>query len=288
MGVFPGHGVNLPTQLWVEARYFESFSLVLAPIFLRRRVHSFVVLVICSLVTCLLLLSIFAWHIFPVCFREPSGLTRFKEVSEFIIIGILLISLIVLLRNNSWFDHRVLVWVSWAIVSTILSEIMFTFYAAPYDRANMIGHFLKLISFYLMYKALIETGLKQPHTLLYRRLKQHEMELQKVHDELEQSVRQRTLELSQTVEKLRDEVGARTRAEEEIRANQKQLQALAVQLLNVEDQERRKIANELHDSVGQILAFLKIELGELQRNRCHRSHSCPGRRCYQTNAHAYL
>jgi len=36
-------------------------------------------------------------------------------------------------------------------------------------------------------------------------------------------------------------------------------------LLSVEDQERRSIATELHDSVGQILAFIKIEMGELRR-----------------------
>jgi hypothetical protein len=184
MGVFPGHGTNLPTQLWVAARYFESLSLLLAPIFLRRRIHSIAALVVCGLISCLLLLSIFAWPIFPICFREQTGLTLFKETSEFTIIGILLVSLVVLLRNKSWFDHTVLMWVSWSVVLTIASEFMFTLYAAPYDRANMIGHFLKLISFYLMYKALIETGLRQPHKLLYRRLKQHEVELQEAHDVL--------------------------------------------------------------------------------------------------------
>ena len=44
-----------------------------------------------------------------------------------------------------------------------------------------------------------------------------------------------------------------------------QLRALTAQLLRVEDQERRAIATELHDSVGQILAFIKIEMGELRR-----------------------
>jgi signal transduction histidine kinase len=266
MGVFPGHGANLPTQLWVAARYLESLSLLLAPVFLRRRIHSIVILLVFGLISCLLLLSIFVWSLFPLCFQKQTGLTPFKEISEFIIIGILLVSLVLLQKNRTWFDHRVLTWVAWAIVLTIVSEFMFTLYAAPYDRANMIGHFLKLISFYLMYKALIETGLRQPHTLLYRRLKQHESELQEAHDALEQRVRQRTAELSQTVERLREQIEARTQAEERLLANQKQLQALAVQLLTVEDQERRRIANELHDSIGQILAFLKIELGELQRS----------------------
>jgi PAS domain S-box-containing protein len=56
------------------------------------------------------------------------------------------------------------------------------------------------------------------------------------------------------------------RAERKILDNQKQLRALTAELLMVEEGERRKIAGELHDSVGQILAFLKIELGDLQRS----------------------
>jgi signal transduction histidine kinase len=266
MGIFPGDDPNLATQLWVAARYFESLSLVLAILFLRRRIPSIAVLLGCGVISCLLILSIFTWAVFPVCFREPMGLTRFKEISEFLIIAMLFVSLGLLVKNRSWFDPLVLKWVVWSIVLTVASEFMFTLYAAPYDRKNMAGHFFKLISFYLMYKSLIETGLRQPHTLLYRRLKQHELDLQQAHDVLEDKVQQRTHELSQTVARLTEQVTARLKAEEMIQAKQRQLQALTVQLLTVEDQERRRIASELHDSVGQILAFLKIELGELQRS----------------------
>ena len=55
-------------------------------------------------------------------------------------------------------------------------------------------------------------------------------------------------------------------AERKILDSQKQLRALTAELLMVEEGERRKIAGELHDSVGQILAFLKIELGDLQHS----------------------
>jgi PAS domain S-box-containing protein len=38
---------------------------------------------------------------------------------------------------------------------------------------NFIGHTLKVVSFYLMYRAIIETGLRKPYSLLFREL-QHE------------------------------------------------------------------------------------------------------------------
>ena len=38
----------------------------------------------------------------------------------------------------------------------------------------MIGHFFKLASFFLIYKGIIEIGLKKPYSFLFRELKQRE------------------------------------------------------------------------------------------------------------------
>ena len=62
------------------------------------------------------------------------------------------------------------------------------------------------------------------------------------------------------------DVTERKRAERRILDDQEQLRALTAELLMVEERERRKIATGLHDSVGQILAFLKIELGDMQHS----------------------
>ena len=85
MGIFHGYTANLPTQLWVAARYMESLSLLIAPLFLARRLRADLVLIIYALVTALVLGSVFYWHIFPTCFVEGIGLTPFKKISEYII-----------------------------------------------------------------------------------------------------------------------------------------------------------------------------------------------------------
>src|SRR4030042_970901 len=36
MGVFPGHGANLPTLLWIAARYLQSLTFLAAPLFRHR------------------------------------------------------------------------------------------------------------------------------------------------------------------------------------------------------------------------------------------------------------
>jgi signal transduction histidine kinase len=58
---------------------------------------------------------------------------------------------------------------------------------------------------------------------------------------------------------------ARTREiEERERENAESFRLLSVKILELQDSERRRIARELHDSVGQFLAGLKISLSRLE------------------------
>jgi PAS domain S-box-containing protein len=175
MGIFQGYGTNLATQLWIAARYTESLSLLIAPLFFRRKLKINLLFFSYMLVLLLLLISIFYWNIFPICFVEGVGLTPFKKISEYIISLILLASIALLLKNRSEFDRDVLKWVVGSIILTIASELAFTFYINAYGFSNLLGHFFKIVSFYLIYKALIEMGLTRPYDLLFRNLKQSEM-----------------------------------------------------------------------------------------------------------------
>ena len=57
----------------------------------------------------------------------------------------------------------------------------------------------------------------------------------------------------------------RKRVEREIQSYQQQLKALASQLTLTEEQERRRIAAELHDHVGQSLAFTRMQVTAAQK-----------------------
>ncbi|MFO7599112.1 MAG: MASE3 domain-containing protein, partial [Candidatus Desulfacyla sp.] len=182
MPVFQGYGADLPTQLWIAARYIQSLSLLIAPFFLRRRLRSAMAFGVYSLLTLLVLASLFLWPIFPSCFIEGRGLSPFKKISEYIISAILLAALAVLFRNRDEFDRDVFQWLSASIGITIVAELAFTFYVSVYGISNMVGHFCKLISFYLIYKAIIQTGLKKPYDLLFRNLRQSEQRLSQIID----------------------------------------------------------------------------------------------------------
>jgi signal transduction histidine kinase len=68
-------------------------------------------------------------------------------------------------------------------------------------------------------------------------------ELKEAHNELELRVQERTRELSERTEQVRE---------------------LSAKLLSLQDEERRRLARELHDSTGQMLAAMKMVLDEMR------------------------
>ncbi|BCR04347.1 PAS domain-containing sensor histidine kinase [Desulfuromonas versatilis] len=173
MGVFPGAGANLPTQLWIGARYLEALSLLLALFFLRRKPRPVPLFAAYLGATALLLAAVFA-GLFPDCFREGSGLTPFKIGSEYLICLLLAGSAGLLHRQRQLFDPGVLRLLLGATGAFILAELSFTLYTDVFGLSNMAGHLFKVAGFYFIYRGVIETGLTRPYDLLFRQLKTSE------------------------------------------------------------------------------------------------------------------
>ena len=213
MGVFPEHGGNLATQLWIATRYMLSCSLFAALLFANRKFRPSLVIAGYTIITALLFGSIFYWGNFPQAFIDGVGLTPFKVASEYVISFILLCAIGLLIRKRNAFSGDVVKLMVAAMAVSIAAEMAFTLYTDVYGIANMIGHLLTLVSFYLIYKALIETGLTKPYELLFRNLKQnetalarHATELTEVNDQLVQEIADRKkaeAALQQSEERLR-------------------------------------------------------------------------------------
>jgi diguanylate cyclase (GGDEF)-like protein len=176
MGVFPGYDANLPTQLWITARGLQSLSVLISVVFLRRKLLAPLALGALAILTCLVLGAIFS-GVFPACFIEGTGLTPFKKISEYLISLVLLAAIAALLRNREAFDADVLRWLVLSILLTVIAELAFTLYFDVYGVLNFAGHILKILAFYLVYKAILEVGIEKPHQLLFRNLQQSEESL---------------------------------------------------------------------------------------------------------------
>lgn len=68
---------------------------------------------------------------------------------------------------------------------------------------------------------------------------------------------ERTNELSGALARLKAEMSVRERAEDDLRR-------LSVRLMALQDQERRRIARDLHDTTGQTLSAMKMNIALLQ------------------------
>jgi two-component system CheB/CheR fusion protein len=88
--------------------------------------------------------------------------------------------------------------------------------------------------------------------------KEQEEALRRAHDELEARIGDRTQQLASSRDALESELTERREAEERVRK-------LLTRLITVQEDERRRIARDLHDDVGQKMTALHLKLESLRR-----------------------
>ncbi len=186
MAIFVDFDTNLPTQLWIAARYWQCGSFLLASLAINKKINASYLMVSGVIIISAVLITIF-YGIFPTSYIEGTGLTPFKIVSEFIIIIIFLASAIILFRFRSEFNRKIFLLIIASISATIISELAFIFYVDVFDFSNFVGHIFKIVAFFCIYKGIIETGLEDPFGLLLRKLKLSDETLRRKADDLEQA-----------------------------------------------------------------------------------------------------
>ncbi|MEW6712387.1 MAG: histidine kinase, partial [Candidatus Riflebacteria bacterium] len=133
------------------------------------------------------------------------------------------------------------------------------------------GHKGRLDIFYLEERPIFDEGpfLKEERALInsvsrmlksYCEQKLFKMALRRANQRLEEEVRLRTHELKQTNAALQEENAVRRKAERKILSYQQRLRRLVAEMATTEERERRKLATELHDEIGQNLAALKLSI----------------------------
>ena len=187
MNIFVDYDTNLPTQLWIAARYWQSLSYILASLAINKKVNASYLMASGVVIISVLFITIFL-GIFPTCYIEIiQRQTPFKIISEYVIISILLASIVILFKFRNEFNREIFLLIVISISATIVSELAFTFYESVFDILNLIGHILKIMAFFFIYKAIIEIGLMNPFGLLLRKLKLSDDSLRQKANDLERT-----------------------------------------------------------------------------------------------------
>jgi hypothetical protein len=150
MGVILVNEENVATQFWLVGRYILAIGLFCGTILSQRQLRSFWVWTIFLLITSLAISAIFSGH-FPAAFLHEYGLTQFKISSEYLIIGLLLVTILLLTNYQVTFCLKGQFLLIGVISLTVLSELMFTLYQDVYGVFNAIGHILKLAAYITLF-----------------------------------------------------------------------------------------------------------------------------------------
>jgi len=246
MGIFTDYSFYA-NQLWIGARMMECLSLLVFVFIYRSKIKisSRVLFISYGLTTLLVLMSVFVWKIFPICYIEGQGQTIFKIVCEYVICLVLLSTTVLLMRSRRFYDPSLFRLIVASIILTILSELCFTWYTDNYGITNVIGHLFKIGSFYLIYRSVIVNTLERPFDILYQELTVSKDSLQVLSDGLKQKVDKQVTEL---IEK------------EKLLQNQSRLALMGEMIANIAHQWKQPL-NSLALSIQ--IASHKFELGEL-------------------------
>jgi len=165
-------------QLWILARVLQAASLLIFSFVRRfegRRLGIFFGAY--ALYTLAGLASILVTKVFPACYVPGIGQTPFKIGAEIFIIAVLAAASIAFRARRGSYHRTVYVNLQLSIWVTAVSELFFTLYISNYDLVNMIGHILKILSYYLVYRSVVVAGLERPNELLFARLNEKNDEL---------------------------------------------------------------------------------------------------------------
>jgi PAS domain S-box-containing protein len=169
MGLVGISSANTATQLWILGRYLHALSILGAFMLFHRPINLLSLSFFYGAITLSGIGLVLTGH-FPDCYIEGVGLTRFKIISEFIVMALFGTALWFSGRLKSVIDAYTLKMFQFGLVAAIGAEVMFSLYIDVYSIVNATGHIFKMASFYFFYRACVYMSINKPYESIFKRL----------------------------------------------------------------------------------------------------------------------
>lgn len=218
---------------WMMARYTESIGIIAAfliPYRIRidnKRKNIANIFTLFLIVSITFFILYFPEHL-PVLIISGYGSTTLKVILEMIVISLHIFALILVIKIYKKSDRKRsdLLTISIGIIFIILSEISFIMYHHVHNINNLLGHSYKVLGYFYLLK-----GIYFPH--FDNLFKQKEKAESRWH---------------KAVQKLKDQ--------------EKKMTSL---IIKAQEDERKRVSQDLHDGVGQMLYSILISLKSIKR-----------------------
>lgn len=168
-----GHGLETASRSLGAAGLFLGMSLVLAPTFLEKRLRPVPTLIAYLALTCgaIMIILLIPDPLMYTAFGQPTTLNTATDVT---VAGILLGALLRLHRHGEKLDSKVLSTVVAGVHAAIVAQVAFALEFLAPENSGLVGHVALAFALYLFFRAVVETGLTQPYSVLFHDLKQTE------------------------------------------------------------------------------------------------------------------
>lgn len=163
MPLFDNSGIKLASQFWIAARFMESICIFIAVKYNIKQSKIPQLSLVLAIATVINIVTIIQTDFFPSTYVIGYGLTNFKVFGEYMIVGILIAALIVTYKNKDHYKGYIFDYLVLAIMFSIASEITLTLYTDIYGISIAIGHGLKVLSFYMIYKGIVVVTINEPY-----------------------------------------------------------------------------------------------------------------------------
>lgn len=232
-------GPEKAINFWLAGRFVEALALLIAVSTVFRPLTSaprhLMLAVSLTLTAVIYWAVLFHPNHLPNTFIPGEGLTSLKVGAEYLIVALHIAAAAALLRPSARkrdFDTANLFA---AAVAMALSELFFTGYKSVTDLYNLMGHVYKVLAYVFVYRAVFVDSVRRPVQAL---LAAEEREKQLLQGALVET----TTELALTEQRYT------------------YLRELAAHRERIKEEERKRIARDIHDDLGQTLLALRIDV----------------------------